>query len=706
MKSKLFLVVLPLVCAHTYTHASSVNENNTDSDSEPMERIVVRGDFRARGIETLPASVSVLSENDIQQRNAEHLEHILAMAANVNLSSGASRANFIQIRGVGERSQFVDPINPSVGLVLDGINYSALGAAATLFDIGQVEVFRGPQSTRFGADGMAGVVYLTSTPLSDFTDGVVEIDWANYNSYGAGFTMTQRFSDQVAVRGSLYRYESDGFIENTFLNRSDTNRQDELSLRLNGRWLLSPAWQADFTYHRFDINNGYDAFSLDLNRTTLADTPGEDALDSHAGRVLFTYSGHSAYTMELSASVLNADSVYSFDEDWAFEGIRPGWEYNSFDEYVRDRSQTEIEARFLSNQPIQLFGIESSWLAGVYHQRREQQLTRNYTYLSMPFGSRYETENQAVYAELGMSLTSRLRGNLGVRFEQYSNDYIDSRGIEATPQKSNWGGRMSLEYAMSEQGSAFVNWARGFKAGGVNGEALGRMEDENLDEFRDFLEQRAVFSPEFLSAFEVGYRHYSAQHSLAFEIVGFYSWRDDMQVNAYVEREATFVTYLDNASSGTNYGVESRFDYTPSDQLRVFMSFGLLRTEYRDLMLQDGTNLTGREQAHAPQYQAFAGFEWMFSSALQFRAEVDARDAFYYSNSHDERSEPYQLVHLRLNYEWRDWQFSVFARNVFDQDYTTRGFYFGNDPRDDYAAKNYVQYGEPRRLGVSARYRF
>src|SRR5690554_1697879 len=103
MKSKLFLVVLPLVCAHTYTHASPVNENNTDSDSEPMERIVVRGDFRARGIETLPASVSVLSENDIQQRNAEHLEHILAMAANVNLSSGASRANFIQIRGVGER---------------------------------------------------------------------------------------------------------------------------------------------------------------------------------------------------------------------------------------------------------------------------------------------------------------------------------------------------------------------------------------------------------------------------------------------------------------------------------------------------------------------------------------------------------------------------------------------------------------------------
>ena len=62
----------------------------------------------------LPQVFQFLSAEDMQQRQAEHLEAALLMAPNVNLAAGASRASFVQIRGIGERSQFVDPINPSV----------------------------------------------------------------------------------------------------------------------------------------------------------------------------------------------------------------------------------------------------------------------------------------------------------------------------------------------------------------------------------------------------------------------------------------------------------------------------------------------------------------------------------------------------------------------------------------------------------------
>src|SRR5690554_4332695 len=239
-----------------------------DEQTSAIERIVITGSFRAQGIEDVPASVSVLSSDDIQQRNAEHLEHALAMAPNVNLASGASRASFIQIRGVGERSQFVDPINPSVGLVIDGINYSSLGTAGTLFDIGQVEVFRGPQTTRFGADGMAGMIYLGSTAISDYTDGLAELTYANYNTYGGGIAATHRFTDSFSARFSVYQHNSDGFMENVFLNRNDTQNQDELTLRLNSHWRMGDSWDTYLTYHRFDIDNGYDAWSLDQDRTT------------------------------------------------------------------------------------------------------------------------------------------------------------------------------------------------------------------------------------------------------------------------------------------------------------------------------------------------------------------------------------------------------------------------------------------------------
>ena len=55
---------------------------------------------------------------------------------------GASRGRFVLIRGIGERSQFVEPLNPSIGLIIDGIDFSGLGNAGTLFDVEQVEVLR------------------------------------------------------------------------------------------------------------------------------------------------------------------------------------------------------------------------------------------------------------------------------------------------------------------------------------------------------------------------------------------------------------------------------------------------------------------------------------------------------------------------------------------------------------------------------------
>ena len=79
---------------------------------------------------------------------------------------------------------------------------------------------------------------------------------------------------------------------------------------------------------------------------------------------------------------------------------------------------------------------------------------------------------------------------------------------------------------------------------------------------------------------------------------------------------------------------------------------------------------------------------------------------FYYSNSHDQQSSAYGLLHARLSKTVQNWEFSIWARNLLDKDYTTRGFYFGNDPRKDYVAENYIQFGEPRRVGVTARYRF
>ncbi|HAR30715.1 MAG TPA: TonB-dependent receptor, partial [Gammaproteobacteria bacterium] len=113
--------------------------------AEPIEEIVVTGEFRRSTLIDTAASVSIVPLEDYRSGSVNHLEEILGRLPNVNFASGGSRARFVQIRGIGERGQFTEPLNPSVALVQDGVDLSGLGSTATLFDVAQVEVMRGPQ---------------------------------------------------------------------------------------------------------------------------------------------------------------------------------------------------------------------------------------------------------------------------------------------------------------------------------------------------------------------------------------------------------------------------------------------------------------------------------------------------------------------------------------------------------------------------------
>ena len=47
---------------------------------------------------------------------------------------------------------------------------------------------------------------------------------------------------------------------------------------------------------------------------------------------------------------------------------------------------------------------------------------------------------------------------------------------------------------------------------------------------------------------------------------------------------------------------------------------------------------------------------------------------------------------------------TLWGKNLFDKDYATRGFFFGNDPSIGYADRNYTQKGDPRVVGLSVSY--
>jgi len=144
-------------------------------DSPAIEEIVITATLMTSDRDRM--SSDSLTAADLSRRSAMHFEDVLTTLPNVAASAGASRQRFFQIRGIGERSQFIEPINPSVVILQDGMDISGIGGALTTFDTAQIDVLRGPQGTLMGAGALAGLINIqnnmpTDTNVADLTLGL------------------------------------------------------------------------------------------------------------------------------------------------------------------------------------------------------------------------------------------------------------------------------------------------------------------------------------------------------------------------------------------------------------------------------------------------------------------------------------------------------------------------------------------------------
>jgi len=674
-------------------------------DAEPViEEIVVTAEFRASSVNRTPVSVSVVELGDLKGRAVEHLEDVLAQVPNVNFAGGSSRARFYQIRGIGERGQFDEPLNASVGLLIDGVDFSGIGTAAVLHDVSQVEVLRGPQGTIYGANALAGLMSIRTNAPTQAFEGGLTLDAGNYDALGLGATVSGPIGDSLGGRLAVRKYQDDGFYRNTFLDVTDTNDRDELSVRGRLDWAATERLDLGLSLGHLDIQNGYDAFSLDNNRRTRSDEPGQDAQKSTYGALTADWQINDAVILEGSLGHADSEIDYGYDEDWTFVGFHP-FEYSSTDRYERDRSTTTLDLRLLSGEAGRLFGDTTSWVVGVYGLQQEVDLTRTYTFLPAPFESNFEIDRVALYGELAADLGERARLTLGLRGERHESSYNDSEGVVFDPSDDLWGGRLIFEWDLNERSLVYASVTRGYKAGGFN---ASNSLDEDLREF----------DPEVLWNYELGLKGRWFEDRLTGRFSLFTMDREDVQIGTSIVRtrpdgSSEFIQLTSNAAEGTNRGLEMELVWAVTERLEVFGSLGLLDTEFRDFVNSSGEDLDGEEQAHAAGYQFFLAAEYRAPGGFYARLELEGKDAFYYSDSRrfsdrpdDLVSEPYELWNAAIGYEWESWELRLWGRNLADETYTIRGFYFPNDPRDSYTERGWFQYGDPRRYGVTLNLKF
>jgi iron complex outermembrane recepter protein len=701
---------------------------DSSSNDQQLDEIIVTATLRAAPAIEVPASVTVLNAQTLRDAGRANFEDVLGLIPNLNWAGDTSLPRYFQLRGIGELEQYQGAPNPSVGFLVDDVDFSGLGSAGTLYDIDRVDVLRGPQATRYGANALGGLIYLQSAEPTDTLYGRVDLDGGDYGTRSEGAVLSGPIDSlDSGFRLAVQHYYTNGYYHNLYLNRDDTNSQDEYTYR--AKWVLTPSdrLRIELTAMQVDIDNGYDAFTIDNSRNTESDQPGVDSQHSTGISARVHYLAND--TVGFTAITTYAKSIikYSYDGDWGnpvlWAPVATVYQYSEIQN--RDRTTKTIELR-LGTEQSQGFG----WLIGFYGNQLDETLSDlsvgNYQALGTPvdpvddqaddvINSGYRARNLALFGELDGDITTNLRWSFGLRGERWSATYqgtttdflgtntgytnapVLPTAIESitpaalSPVNNLWGGHASLTYKLDPTQSIYATASRGYKAGGFN-----------LSQ--GLLPNQLSFNPETDLSLETGYKADMFDHRLRINADIFYLYRHDAQIKTSFQSDPTnpddFVFYTGNAASGHNYGLETDVDWRATDRVTLGADLGLLQTYFEDFVQQGvagtSTLAVSRELANAPHWQAAVNATYRDPRGAFARIDVTGMGGYYFDLPPNETtSHPYGLLNGKIGWETARWSAYLSGRNLLDKRYPVRGFYFGDVP-PNYPNELYIQLGDPR----------
>lgn len=702
--------------------SACVTQVHANEDKTSLEETVVTANYRPTDLANTAGSVSVLGESLIQERAARHLEDILNAAPNVTFSAGSSRSRFVQIRGVGDLEQYYDPKSyPSVGLMLDNLELGDSANAGMLFDVAQVEVLRGPQGTRFGSSAHAGMLQIRSNaPTEEFT-GRVSGGVGDYESYNLGLVLSGPLADSVRGRVALQQNSSDGYIENDRLGRDDVNDFDELTARTRLEWQPTENSLYEFSALYFDANNGHDAWSLNNDRHTQSDQPGQDNQETLSAALSGTWQLGNSRSLQAVVSRTDSDLFQSYDADWVSDqlcevNVCSDGNDTSQELFGRDRSRTIIDVRLLGGESLD--AGDSRYVLGLYANDSEEDF--DYGFPSIWYGdysstSDYETTRVAFYGEYEYGVSDALSLTVGARVEQFEDDYSDSNGFDSENSEDLLNLEFSARYQLSDNTLLYATVAQGEKPGGINTTASAN-QPLMSPIFQDFMAGKLTYDEETLLNKEIGIKTRQLDGRATFNLSIFHTDRDNAQLENWMwdADSGLWVGFLDSTGDATTFGLELESSLMVSERLELFASLGWLDTEVDsietfDLDQNAFVTKQDREQAKSPEYQYHVGARFALTENISGRLELEGQDDTFFGYYHDGQLDGYDLINGSLRWANEALAITLWGRNLGDEDYAVHGLYFAVDPRDDFGAftnQTYTQLGEPRTWGVDFSYDF
>ena len=670
------------VLAGVFTGGANAQETttseNVDVADARLEEIIVTAQKRQESLQSVPLSIAAYTSEQLERSVIQNLYDVGIQTPGMIVNKEI--VGKIYIRGIGAENLTIGG-DPGVAVHADGAYIARTSASMfDLYDVERVEVLRGPQGTLYGRNATGGIVNIVSKAPTEEFEGSVSAEFGDFDYIRLGAVVSGPLSEgKVLARAAIVKSDRDGFTPNLFTGE-DLFDEDLLMGRLRLRFLASDDVTidliADFSqddsspapFKQLEFSDLFEG-GLGANdppglRNVSQESPVTEMQDQFGITAVVNWdTGSSTFTSVTSYRDTEFKAV--------FDGDAVDITFQNFEDHD-DTQQFSQEFRLASDASDRW-----SWIIGAFYFNDDGDTE---IFIPIPgFGfdilhqATMSTDAYAVFGQATYSVSDRLSLTAGLRYNSEEKEatqlsefiglfppfppaLLSTDSDEFTP-------KFGINYAVSDDVMWYATATRGFKSGGFTFNGI-----------------QPDFKPEFVWAYETGFKSKLAEGSVILNGSTFFYDYTDLQVSK-LENNAGVIT---NAADATIFGAEIELLAQVTDRWRINTGLSFLSAEFDEFLTEDPSNpqlgtidLDGNNLPRSPEFSANVGTDYTVpvgaEGDLSFRVDYQYQDESFFTTFNRQLSaqDAFSLLNARVSYAKNDgsWTVAAFVRNAFDEDY-------------------------------------
>ena len=658
-----------------------------ETRSNVIEEVIVTATKRAESVQDIPQSITAVSGKDLEAKGIENYEDLTRTIPGV-IATGGSNFNKFVVRGIqtsnGTSSSGEQKL---VAIYLDDLpltSFSVLTPDMRPYDIGRVEVLRGPQGTLFGSGSLAGAIrYVTNKADPSGYHASLDVEAGKTKGDSnrlrlGGMVNVPLIQDQLAVRLVGYMRDEDGWVNYAGANgRKNTNTADDWGVRGSLRWQPNDKLNATFMVTS-DHNEVGDSSLYDPTQgRNIAKRDFPFAVDVDLDSYNATIEYDLGFADLTSATVFaKSKTGWNLDLDAVLTAVMPFYfqekiDTDSFVEDIRLVSKKGgkldwVAGAFYLDQKSDYadsFNVPQSFLAALKITGLSPILTPNAD-TSMDLRNKKNFE-AALYGEVSYHFTDTLTFTTGARASKY--EFIDEdKGIgfqtptlipsiftsifgfggsnivkvpsvartNSTGKKSKLIGKFGLEWQPSADQTYYGLASQGFRRSHPNGPSASNGGKSAINP-NDPAIIPVMAEADSLWNYELGAKNIWLDGRLRTTLAAYYIDWGPMQVPLVRSSDAT--PYVGTVGKARSIGLEAEVDALINEHLEGGFNATIQSAEVTELTATESLisgAVVGAKLA-SPEFKAgaYAKYGWTLADGSDLYARIDAQHVGEYVNT-------------------------------------------------------------------------